>query len=128
MIKKVLLFLVAGTIGFVIDATVFFLSLTFFELDFILCRILASIIAMVATWLINRNFAFRNQKAYLSIHELGKYIMVSICGASANLGILIPTFPLDEKFYHLFSYGISAMGGLIVNYVMYDRLVFKART
>jgi putative flippase GtrA len=128
MKKKVILFLIAGTIGFLIDATVFFLFLTLFKLDFILCRILASIVAMVATWLINRNFAFRNQKADLSAHELGKYIMVSICGASTNLGILILTFQLDEKIYHLFSYGIAAMGGLIVNYVMYDRLVFKSRT
>jgi putative flippase GtrA len=123
--EKLFLFLVAGASGFLLDSVVFFLLLYFIKLHFVWCRAIASLFAMVFTWKLNRNLAFKKQKSLSKPQELTRYILASLFGAFANLIIFAAVMPFDQKMYHLPSYVLGALGGLIVNYFLYDKLVFR---
>ncbi len=123
-LRKRVLFLFAGAVGFVADATVFFSLLYFFQWHYLWCRLFASILAMTLTWQINRHLTFKNSKSYSQASELFRYIIASVLGAIVNLGILSLIFPIDQKFYHLPAYSLSALGGLLVNYYLYNKIVF----
>lgn len=121
------LFLAAGTAGFVTDATVFFLLLHGIGFAPAACRIAASAIATVVTWSLNRSFAFRAARSEAVFAEFAKYALASAGGALANLLTLLAALPYDPSDWHAPAYAAGTAAGLVVNYVLYDRLVFPAR-
>lgn len=59
--------------------------------------------------------------------EYVKYLIASLIGMSANLIVLDIASVFDRGLYHVPSYLLGAAAGLVVNYTLYDRLVFNAR-
>lgn len=118
------LFLVAGLIGFVVDAAVFFGLLHGFEVSILWSRLIASCVAVVTTWMLNRSYAFSGRRVNTAAFELAKYILASLTGAIANLLTLLAISPFDAAAYHVPSYVLGAISGLVVNYLLYDRFVF----
>ena len=57
--KKIISFLIAGSVGLAADAGVLLLLLRFTSLDPFSARIFAIAAAMGCTWIINRNFTFQ---------------------------------------------------------------------
>lgn len=121
------LFLVAGAAGFLADATVFFTLLHGAGLDTIGCRVAASAVAVTVTWSINRTFAFRDGQRGPILAEYGRYVLASLAGAAANLAAFAAVAPHDAAAFHVPAYGIGTAVGLVVNFLLYDRVVFRAR-
>ncbi|MGB3864279.1 MAG: GtrA family protein [Xanthobacteraceae bacterium] len=120
-------FLVVGSIGFATDATVFFGCV--YELGWLIvsARVAASLIAMTVTWLLNRSITFADGRMERQSFEYVKYLIASLIGMSANLIVLDIASVFDRGLYHVPSYLLGAAAGLVVNYTLYDRLVFNAR-
>ncbi|MFG1453732.1 GtrA family protein [Xanthobacter sp. V2C-8] len=121
---KLIFFLAAGAIGFVIDATFFFILLRGIGVSILWSRVIASCVAIFVTWLLNRSYAFRSAQAGSILSEFGKYFLASSLGASTNLLVLLVVASQDAAAYHIPAYILGTGAGLIVNYVLYNRFVF----
>jgi len=121
------LFLIAGALGFVTDAAVFFGLLYGLGLGPAWCRIIASCVAITVTWALNRSLAFKRDRVDAASVEFAKYFLASLTGAFANLLVLLAIIPFDSAAYHIPAYIFSAAAGLAVNYMLYSRAVFYGR-
>lgn len=126
-VSKFLAFGVAGGGGFVVDAAVLYLLAG--TLGPYGARALSFLAAVFTTWIINRNFAFRMQRAGTSLwREFAGYLGAMIVGGAANYGVyalLVATVPLVAEHLVL---GLVAgtLAGMAINYLLADRLVFRA--
>lgn len=124
-------FLGAGAVGFVIDAGVFAFCIEVLRLGPFAARIIAFIIAAVATWLINRKLAFADRAAVSrKASEFGCYALASLSAGSVNLAAYIVLLNIFGTA-HLLPYLALAGGvgvGLLINFVLYNSIVFRGRS
>jgi len=125
LLQKAGLFLGVGAVGLLVDALVFFSATAWLGLAFILSRVLASLTALTVTWGLNRSLAFRTGRLANILVEYLRYLAASSAGALANLAAAYPIALQDAALYHLPAYVVGAAVGLVVNYLLYDRLVFS---
>lgn len=127
-IRKFLLFGVAGGAGFVVDTAVLYLLKG--ALGPYAARVISFLCAVLTTWVVNRTFAFKGQSAELPIwREFLHYLGAMILGGIVNYGIyaaLVATIPMFAEYLVLAVAG-GVAGGMIVNFLLADRLVFKSR-
>ena len=124
---KMARFLAVGSVGFVTDAAVFFGFVYGFGGTIVAARVLASLIAMSVTWALNRSVTFSDGRMQNRTAEYGKYLVASFVGMGANLVVLTEAGKVDAGFYHVPAYLLGALAGLLVNYALYDRLVFNGQ-
>ena len=93
-------FLFAGGVGFVTDAVVFFGFVYGFGGSIIAARVLASLVAMTVTWILNRSMTFADGRMQNRTAEYGKYLIASFVGMGANLVVLNEASKIDANFYH----------------------------
>ncbi|WP_189363051.1 MULTISPECIES: GtrA family protein [unclassified Mesorhizobium] len=122
---KIARFIFAGGIGFVTDGAVFFGFVYGFGGSIIAARVLASLVAMTVTWALNRSMTFIDGRMQNRTAEYGKYLIASFVGMGANLIVLNEASKIDANFYHVPAYLLGAIAGLVVNYALYDRIVFN---
>ena len=128
-IRKFFLFGIAGGAGFVVDTAVLYALKG--ALGPYGARVISFICAVLATWLINRSFAFKAQRAdHLPLwREFLHYLGAMILGGIVNYGIyaaLVATIPLFAEYLVLAVAG-GVAGGMVVNFLLADKLVFKSR-
>lgn len=82
-------FLVVGTIGFVVDAGLFFLLYRLAGLDILLARALAFSPAVLVTWLLNRTFTFgaARRKDKPAPREFLGYVLLQGGGIGINFAV-----------------------------------------
>jgi putative flippase GtrA len=73
-----------GTVGFIVDAGVLQALVSWAGWGPIVARAVAFPTAVLATWLLNRNFTFRTSPQRTLGRSLGRYVAVSLAGASVN--------------------------------------------
>jgi putative flippase GtrA len=128
-IRKFILFGIAGGAGFVVDTAILYLLKG--ALGPYLARVISFLAAVATTWLINRTFAFKAQVAtHIPLwREFLNYLGAMILGGAVNYAIyaaLVATIPLVAEHLIL---GVAAgvAGGMVVNFLLADKLVFKSR-
>lgn len=118
-------FLGVGAIGFVVDAGVFFTALTLLGVRPVVARLIASSIAIAATWRLNRRYTFADRQARHPLQEFLRYGAASLAAAAANLVGVALLSPFDAAYGHVPSYIAGTAAGLVVNFVLYERFVFR---
>lgn len=125
MLRKGAWFLGVGFIGLMVDAVVFFMLTGLFDTHFAVARLVTSLIAVTVTWVLNRALAFRDGRlADLGV-EYVRYLGASSLGALTNLAVSYPISLFDGAYGHVPAYGVGALAGLVVNFLMYDNYVFS---
>lgn len=120
-------FLGVGFLGMIVDAVIYLAVYVALIPNFALARIAASICAITFTWQLNRNFTFRDRKVNRRMHrEYKLYLIASCAGAVSNLVVMILVAPIDPLPYQLISYAAGAAVGLVVNFALYNGVVFRA--
>ncbi len=122
-------FIIVGGIGFIIDGSIL-LILRKSGLDLTLCRIISFSIAVICTWLLNKNWTFsiddevknKSQKHYL-------YFIFQCLGAIINFIVFVF---LTKKFIAmhmnpLIPFSIASGIAMIFNYLTSKLIVFKSR-
>ncbi len=128
-IRKFFLFGIAGGAGFVVDTAILYLLKG--TLGPYGARAMSFLCAVFTTWLINRSFAFKAQRAdHLPIwREFLHYLGAMILGGVVNYAIyaiLVATIPLFAE-YLILAVAAGVAGGMVVNFLLADKLVFKSR-
>jgi putative flippase GtrA len=128
-IRKFILFGIAGGAGFVVDTAVLYLVKG--TLGPYGGRVVSFFVAVVATWLINRSFAFKSQRVeHLPIwREFLHYLGAMILGGVVNFAVyaaLVAAIPLFAEYLVLAVAG-GVAAGMGVNFLLADRLVFRRK-
>jgi putative flippase GtrA len=126
-IPPMLLFAIVGSVGFVVDALLLKLFLSFLDVNAITARVLAFPFAVTATWLLNRYYTFSSSKKELPLFiEWLSYVVVNSTGAFFNLLIfsgIIMLFSHAEN-YPILVLAIASVMAMSVNYFGSKHLVF----
>jgi putative flippase GtrA len=126
-VKQLLLFAVAGTIGFVVDAGV--LVWVHALLGAYFGRLLSFFCAVITTWLINRSLTFRHQRDAKPLHrEFSLYFLTTLGGGAVNLAgysLLVYLFDLSVRGLPL-AVAVGSLAGMLVNFWLSRRFVFTA--
>ena len=122
-------FLFAGTIGFVVDASVLHVLVTSLDVSPIRGRVASYLCASFVTWRINRTFTFRAEVTNYWLSEWLHYQWASGIGAAVNYtvyALLVIALPLVA---HAPTIGVAAgsVAGMVFNYLLYKRVVFRKR-
>jgi putative flippase GtrA len=126
ILRETLLFGVAGTIGFIVDTAVLYALRDLMGPFY--ARVVSFLAAVLATWLINRNLAFRGRGSALSRRsEFLSYLVLMLLGGLVNYGVysvLILWQPLVREHLVL---GVAAgsLAGMIVNFLTARYLLFR---
>lgn len=122
-VQTFLRFSIAGGLGFGIDATVFFALVGWTGTSWWLARVLAFLVAVGATWYLNRRLTFRSRGQ--APREMLHYFFVQSAGCLINYLVFIAavtTMP-DER-WPILPYLFGSAAALVWNYTLSRRFVF----
>jgi len=122
--KKFLRFVIVGATGFLVDAGMLWLILTYSPIGPLPARIVAIAVAMATTWLLNRTFTFGASKRTL-VAEGFRYGFIGVVTSLINYGIyalLLIGAPLLSPYAALVFASIAAM---LFSFFGYSRYVFR---
>lgn len=125
-LSQLIYFLIAGTIGFLIDIFLLYQFVGIFGLY--LSRLLSFTGAVFSTWIINRNYAFREQANDKNLlKEFLSYYSCMIFGGVVNyISYLAIVSKLSYSYYTLLiAVAIGSLSGMIVNLWTSKYVVFK---
>lgn len=119
-------FLGVGALGFLIDASIFFSMQAATSLSVFWCKASATIVAMTATWILNRYLTFQHRAQGPIIHEYLTYMLASCVGASLNV-ITVSMLARVDGHLHIAAFVAGSAAGLLFNFISYDKIVFARR-
>jgi putative flippase GtrA len=126
-LRRAASFIIAGTVGFLVDALVLELLAQVLSLQVHVARLLSFIAAVTATWLVNRRYTFHRESQGGLIAEWCRYFLSSLAGGAFNYAAF--ALALASIAYvreHLYvGVAIGSFAGMLVNYALYSRFVFR---
>jgi len=126
-LRQLLSFSVVGTLGFVVDSSVLYLGLDL-GLGLRSGRVVSYLVAVTATWALNRRFTFGASRRRPVI-EWARFTITQLAGAAVNLGTYFALVAASGFVARFPVLGVAAgsLGGLAVNFVAARVFVFGPR-
>ena len=120
-------FAISGVIGFIVELCITISLVIYILLNPILAKLISFPIAVLTTWAINRNFAFRQHSTVSLPKELLRYFQTTTAGAITNNSIYIGILFLLGEAPELIALATAAgaISGMLVNYFGAKNYVFK---
>ena len=127
--RQLLLFAGAGAVGFVIEAVVITALVVLLEINIYLARLISFTLAVLATWRLNREFAFSGSASADRAREYGRYFLVQTFGAIVNLGVfaILVTLYKSLHAWPVIPLAAGAAVALLFNFVASRAFVFVGR-
>ena len=122
--KRVIGFLAAGGTGFATDAGVLFALTHVGGLDPLLARVFSFTAAVLATWAINRTFAFGASDRSLS-EEGVRFGGVALAVGGFNYLVYAGLLLAITSMHPLMALVIASASAMVLSWVGYSRLVFQ---
>ncbi|MBA5724272.1 GtrA family protein [Candidatus Liberibacter sp.] len=122
-VKKIIIFGINGLIGFVVDAFLLFIVIRF-GINPFLGRAFAMGMALLATWQLNRFFAFKKKSRHGLFVEAICYGTVGISSAILNYAIYIGLLILHPGLSPLLAMVLSSVFVMPFSFFGYARFVF----
>lgn len=128
-LAEFLRFCIVGAVGFMVDAGVLMLCIHVFGVDAVSGRLVSFAIAVMATFELNRRWAFQRGGHSTYFALLATYLGVQGLGFLCNLGIYTLLYvALPQPFNApLFCLVVASAFALLVNYAGARLVVFRAR-
>jgi putative flippase GtrA len=126
--RQFLWFGVVGTIGFVVDAAT--LVALRDGLGVYAARLVSFVVAVTATWLLNRSVTFKERETGVGIwQEYARYFGLMIAGGLVNYATYsLLVWKFDQSPLWLVVYvGAGSIAGLLVNYLSASKLLYRRR-
>ena len=125
MLKKITLFGIAGSIGFLIDSGVLYLLKD--SLGLYLARVISFLCAVFVTWLINRNTTFKKSTSKLNTNaEITSYLLIMLFGGVINY-LIYSYFITYSSFafrFPIIAVAAGSIGGMVINFIS-SNLLFR---
>ncbi|UPG95340.1 GtrA family protein [Luteibacter aegosomatissinici] len=128
MRRQAILFSVAGVVGFVVDATVLYIAL-WMGLGYFAGRVVSFLLAVFATWQVNRRFAFADSRQRSAWREWWHYLAAMSLGGVVNYlaysAVVVFMPPAGVK--PLLAVAAGSAAGMLVNFAGAKFWVFRPR-
>jgi putative flippase GtrA len=122
--KTFLRFLIAGTVGFIVDAGVLHLLLWFTPVGPFIGRAVSIPSALLATWLLNRNFTFgRSDRSLAS--EWFRYGSVGLTSALLNYALFSALLVAEPSLRPIIAVILASAAATGFSFFGYSRFVFR---
>lgn len=129
LIRELVLFGLAGGIGFVVDAGVLYLLKASLGLYF--GRVLSFLCAVLTTWVINRHLTFNQRASGLSLkREFSGYLGLMLGGGVVNYtsyALLVYFFEFVAR-QPVWGVAVGSCAGMLVNWLLARFFIFRGRT
>lgn len=122
--KKLFWFAIAGGTGFVVDAGILLLLLRFTPIGPFGARAIAIPSALVATWLLNRNFTFGHSNRSLAIEGF-RYGSVGMTSALLNYALYSALLISQPSLRPIIALILASAAATAFSYFGYSRFVFR---
>lgn len=126
VLRELVLFGIAGVIGFVVDAGVLYLLKD--ALGLYAGRLVSFVCAVLATWILNRHLTFRQRASGLSIaREFSRYFISMLGGGTVNYlsyAVLV-YFVAAIASQPVWGVAVGSLAGMMVNYLLAKFFVFR---
>jgi len=119
-------FIVVGGIGFMVDAGILTVLVHTLAWDPFGGRILSFLVAILVTWVLNRQWGFRKGKSKLKHREFVRYFSAQILGILINYGIfygVLITYPSLE-IYPVIPVAAGSAVAMTFNFIVLHLFVF----
>jgi putative flippase GtrA len=126
MPNRFIKFALTGGIGFLADAGALAVLIHLVRLDPFTARLIAIALALILTWLINRNFTFAKSQHSLRSEAL-RYGGVGIAGSILNYLIYSAILIGAPQTGALIALCLASAAVMVLSYAGYSRLVFQTR-
>ncbi len=116
-----------GVVGFVVDAGVLQLLVAVLDWGPVAARLVSIPVAVLATWLLNRNITFSESRDAPAHKSLLRYAAVSAAGATVNFAIytaLVLSFSL-MALHPVVPLAFASVVALVVNYLGSKYFAFR---
>lgn len=126
-LRQFLSFSLIGVLGFLVDSSVLYLGLEL-GLGLRWGRIVSYLVAVTATWALNRRFTFGASRHRPTI-EWARFAVTQLAGAAVNLGTYFALIAASGLVARLPVLGVAAgsLAGLAVNFTVARAFVFGPR-
>jgi putative flippase GtrA len=130
--SRFLRFALIGTAGFLVNEGTLWLALNVLGANKYVAGLLAFIVAVTFTWWGNRKLTFHERAVHgpwAALFEWGRFVIANSLGFAVNYSIyvsLVTFAPSPENSPYL-ALACGAIAGLFFNFVMSNRVVFRAR-
>jgi len=129
LVRELLLFGLAGVIGFVADAGVLYLLKPFLGLYY--GRLVSFFCAVLTTWFINRHLTFNQRASGLSLpQEFSRYLGLMLGGGVVNYVsyALLVYFVEFVARQPVWGVAVGSCAGMLVNWLLARFFIFRGRT
>lgn len=123
------LFVIAAAVGFALDAGVLTLLVRGFDWNPWHGRFVSFPLAVTATWLLNRRYAFRGAARHDKRMELAGYWAIQLVGAGVNFavfGLCLRAAPVLQRLPFI-AVAISGIAAMLVNFALARTTLYRAR-
>jgi putative flippase GtrA len=128
-------FAVVGTVGFVVDASVLQILISWFGVGLFVGRVFSYLAAATVTWFLHRIYTFRDQlsspdcRSASSLNLLDqwfRFILTNGIGASLNYGIYVICILSSDlcRAYPVIAVATGSLVAMIFNFAISKRYVF----
>ncbi|MCE0494240.1 GtrA family protein [Vibrio salinus] len=125
--KQLLKFALIGGIGFIVDTFFFTILFKGFDLDLMLARSIAFLLAATTTWFGNRRLTFSQFQQPKAFAQWKKFMVTACIGALPNFAVfkmvVLLTGAQGTLIYVALVLGI--LSGMCCNYVLSTKWVFR---
>jgi putative flippase GtrA len=119
-------FVLIGGIGFLIDAAGLYMVIQYAGLDAYTARFTTFPVPILATWLLNRRFTFREHNTSNKTREYSIYFLVQVCGLAFNFSvysIAVYSSPFIMQ-YPIFAQAMGSIAAMVFNFYAVRRYAF----
>ena len=124
--KKLFRFLLAGSVGFVVDAGVLHLLLWYTPVGPFIGRAVSIPSALLATWILNRNFTFGHSDRSLAAEGF-RYGSVGLTSAVLNYALFSSLLMTEPSLRPIIALTLGSAAATAFSFFGYSRFVFRHR-
>ncbi len=120
-------FCAVGAVGFIVDAGTLLIAVHLFGIDPIGGRLFSFSVAVLATFELNRRWAFRDRGGRRWLRALVSYLGVQGLGFCCNFGLYTLLYLTLPQRYNapLFGLAVASAVAIVINYLGASLLVFR---
>jgi putative flippase GtrA len=114
-----------GTVGFIVDAGVLRLVVSFLGLNLYVGRVISFLVAATVTWALNRTFTFKHTGA--RGRQWLRFVLANAIGGFVNFGAyaaLVSTLPFVHA-HPVIAVAAGSLAGMGFNFTLSKWLVFR---
>jgi len=124
--KKLFRFLLAGSVGFIVDAGVLHLLLWYTPVGPFVGRAVSIPSALLATWILNRNFTFGHSDRSLAAEGF-RYGSVGLTSALLNYALFSSLLMTEPSLRPIIALTLGSAAATAFSFFGYSRFVFRHR-